>query len=749
MRNIIRNQFTALLLFLIWSSTNAQNDSNKSVNVARDSNVNINISLSDFISEDEGDQEKADSSLELLNNIDNLVKWNKPWKVKNGDDPIWSQINFDDSNWQVLSTDSAEKIQSKYEGIGWYRIHFEIDSSLMNVPLAFYIRQFGTAADVYLNGKFLNSYGKVGNNKKSEEAEFSLNPKPFAFSFSNTKNHVFAIRLSTFHRANIISRGISLGKNFKISVKNLNEEISYAADPSKYFPLIFFSAIFLTLGAVHFIMFIYNRQKKSNLSYSMYCFGIFAFGYYAYYILTTSDFATIALFSKSIMYFLPLIIVPLVSMLHRIFYGKRLKIFWIIVVLNMVSITMFISSKLQIAAVIVFVLFLMASVEIIRVIFNAIRKRKDGAWIFAFVILLAPLAGIISSNLPDYFVISGIKIPNNTGAIVASCFILGLPFSMTLYLARDFANMGKQLKKQIKQITDLSETTLQQEKEKKQILENQKSELEIKVVERTQEVWEQKNVIEIKNKEITDSLVYAKRIQIAMLPDRKLLSKMLEQSFILFLPKDIVSGDFYAFSQRQNKILVGAADCTGHGVAGAFMSLIGGSLLYQIVNEKNVTEPALILDHLNEGIIRSLKQKENNSNDGMDIAVCAFDLEQNELKFAGANRPLWLIRNNELHFFKPDKYPIGGLQVMHDERFTQHVIQLQKGDTIYMFSDGYADQFGGDSGKKLMTKRFREQLLSIQNKSMHEQEEYLNNYFEDWKGAYEQVDDVLVIGIRI
>jgi serine phosphatase RsbU (regulator of sigma subunit) len=419
------------------------------------------------------------------------------------------------------------------------------------------------------------------------------------------------------------------------------------------------------------------------------------------------------------------------------------------VILNVISILMFISSKLQIAVVVVFVLFAIASIEIIRVIFMAIRKRKDGAWIFAFVILLAPLAGIVSSNLPDEFVISGIKIPNNTGAIVASCFVLGLPFSMALYLARDFANMGKQLKKQLKEITDLSETTLRQEKEKKQILENQKEELELKVVERTQEVWEQKNVIEIKNKEITDSLVYAKRIQTAMLPDINLLYKMLDQSFVLFQPKDIVSGDFYGFTQKQNKILVAAADCTGHGVAGAFMSIIGGSLLSQIINEKNITEPALILDHLNEGIIRSLKQKENESSDGMDISFCTFDLSKNELQFAGANRPLWLIRNSELLFYKANKYPIGGLQVVHDEKFTQHVIPLQRNDTIYMFSDGYADQFGGEKGKKLMTKRFREVLLSIQNKTMHEQKIYLQEYFESWKGNNEQVDDVLVIGIRV
>jgi len=177
------------------------------------------------------------------------------------------------------------------------------------------------------------------------------------------------------------------------------------------------------------------------------------------------------------------------------------------------------------------------------------------------------------------------------------------------------------------------------EKEKKEILENQKSELELKVVERTQEVWEQKEVIEVKNREITESLVYAKRIQSAILPDIKLIYKTLEQSFILYMPKDIVSGDFYGFAQKSGRVIIAAADCTGHGVAGAFMSMIGTSLLNQIINEKNAVEPDLILEQLNEGIIHSLKQKESESNDGMDISLCSFDLKNNELVYAGANRP--------------------------------------------------------------------------------------------------------------
>ncbi len=255
--------------------------------------------------------------------------------------------------------------------------------------------------------------------------------------------------------------------------------------------------------------------------------------------------------------------------------------------------------------------------------------------------------------------------------------------------------------------------------------------------------------VQLKNKEITDNINYALRIQNAILPDIKLIYKTLCESFLLYLPKDIVSGDFYGFAERNGKVVIIAADCTGHGVSGAFMSMIGSSLLNQIINERNITEPAEILRQLNIMIIESLNQNENETNDGMDVSICVFNAEMTELQYAGANRPLWVIRNNELITLSPDKHPIGGLQVAMDRKFSNHKVDLCKGDTLYLFSDGFADQFGGEKGKKLMTSKFKAELLAIQDKTMREQEYYLKTYFDRWKGKNEQVDDVLVIGIRV
>lgn len=284
----------------------------------------------------------------------------------------------------------------------------------------------------------------------------------------------------------------------------------------------------------------------------------------------------------------------------------------------------------------------------------------------------------------------------------------------------------------------------------KQVLEEKISIRTVEVLQQKFELEKKNELIAEKNKEMTDSLNYAKRIQSAILPEKNLITQTFKQSFILYLPKDIVSGDFYFFAQQNGIAVIAGADCTGHGVAGAIMSMVGGSLLNQIINEKKITDPAEILNQLNTGVIEALRQNENDTHDGMDVSLCAFDIKKMELVFAGANRPLWLVRNQNIEVYKSDKFPIGGLQIERNESFNKHHIKLEKNDAIYIFSDGYADQFGGMLGKKLMTKKLKEIILSIQDKPMTEQGEYLHHFIKDWMGGeFEQVDDIMVIGIKV
>jgi serine phosphatase RsbU (regulator of sigma subunit) len=260
----------------------------------------------------------------------------------------------------------------------------------------------------------------------------------------------------------------------------------------------------------------------------------------------------------------------------------------------------------------------------------------------------------------------------------------------------------------------------------------------------------QKHLVEEKNHEITDSINYAKRIQTALLPSEDSFRELLPQSFVLFKPKDIVSGDFFWINEKDNFIFYVAADCTGHGVPGAFMSMLGTSFLNEIINEKDIIEPGDILDLLKIKIIKSLKQKgEVGSNkDGMDMVLCRLDTSKNELVFAAANNPLWLLRDGKIIEYKADKQPVG-IGSEGFEHFNQRTIQLEKGDLVYTFSDGYADQFGGPKGKKFKYKQMEEIILSNANESMEFQKNGLDERFERWRGELEQVDDVCIIGIKI
>jgi serine phosphatase RsbU (regulator of sigma subunit) len=250
--------------------------------------------------------------------------------------------------------------------------------------------------------------------------------------------------------------------------------------------------------------------------------------------------------------------------------------------------------------------------------------------------------------------------------------------------------------------------------------------------------------------DITDSINYARRIQLAKLPNKAEIYSSLPNSFILYKPKAVVSGDFYFFHKSKNSVFIASADCTGHGVPGAFMSMICSDKLEDAVLQSSDTSE--ILKQLNKGIRTSLRQSNNDEStrDGMDIVLCSVDIKNCIVKYAGANRPLWIIRKGEtsVEEIKATKKAIGGF-TEDDQHFESHEIKLDHGDTIYLTTDGYADTFSGKDGKKLKTKRFKEILLGIHDKTMQEQERYLDDFIENWKGQIEQVDDILVIGVRL
>ena len=281
--------------------------------------------------------------------------------------------------------------------------------------------------------------------------------------------------------------------------------------------------------------------------------------------------------------------------------------------------------------------------------------------------------------------------------------------------------------------------------------------LETTVKKRTEEVEMQKDELAQKNKDITDSINYAKRIQNSILSGEQVFIDNFSDAFVLYHPRDIVSGDFYWMTQvhtsderNLNLKIVAAVDCTGHGVPGAFMSLIASELLNQTIKDRTVNSPGDVLRFLNQKLPLALNKNNNEKiNDGMDMAVCAIDLNNNKVYYAGANRPFWKIDvKGNFTEIKATKTAVGGFTEL-DQVFENHTIQVEKGDTIYIFSDGYADQFGGEKNKKLGTKKFREIIQNMVIKSMPLQKEMLESFFLQWRGENDQLDDLLVIGIRI
>ena len=307
---------------------------------------------------------------------------------------------------------------------------------------------------------------------------------------------------------------------------------------------------------------------------------------------------------------------------------------------------------------------------------------------------------------------------------------------------------------------------LKTSEEHREFVETQNKRLEDRVVERTEELnvvneelsvnlerlHEQNIVIEKKNHDITASINYAKRIQQAMLPSLEEIERVFPNSFVFFEPRDIVSGDFYYFKQVNQKVIIGAIDCTGHGVPGAFMSLIGNDLLNEIVENKSVTKASHILDRLDEGVIKVLRQTDTQIRDGMDAAFCVYDLETKVMEYAGARNPLIYIENGELKTIKADRQSVGGNLIKNQfnrKLFTTHTLDITQKASFYLFTDGFQDQFGGKHDKKFTIKQFRKVLLEVSKLPFSQQKDYLKNTLKNWQGFNRQIDDILVFGFQI
>ncbi len=265
------------------------------------------------------------------------------------------------------------------------------------------------------------------------------------------------------------------------------------------------------------------------------------------------------------------------------------------------------------------------------------------------------------------------------------------------------------------------------------------------------ELKKTKDFVEAQNKRISESINYARKIQLAINATENDVCSVLKSSFIYYKPKDVISGDFPWFYRTEKYIFVAAVDCTGHGVPGAMMSMIGNLLLNDIINDREVLEPGEVLLRLHQAVVRTLKQDlpDSNSSEGMDIGLCRYEMETGELKYSGAHRPLFYRRNGMVETISGDKYPIGGIQYRGKNNYTTHTIRLQKEESVFIFSDGYPDQLGGPEKKKFLTKGLKRLIEDNSGRSMRELRALLELEFDKWMETNKQTDDVLVIGLGI
>lgn len=673
------------------------------------------------------------------------------WKYCKGDNAIWADSAFDDSGWKSVypSLPMRTLPAGTFEGKCWLRRTIIVDQSLCDRTLALLVTQAG-ASEIYLDGKLIHRFGKIDNN-----AEERYDPQllPVDITFRGAGAHIIAVR---YHNANAVGdfdKGLSELPGFEMKFSRLRDYTTFHYVNSNILSGIFtfYFTFFSVLSFLHLIIFLYNRSGRANLFYSIFAGS---FGLIFVVVLVSRNFMDpdVHLYMEYLSGFLPDIYAPaLIAMLYTIFYGRMLKVFWLWMALFA---TDFVLTVFHVDfPVIGLIAYGVFCIETLRVIIAAIISKKEGSWIigsgvivtvvFLAVFLVLGVVGGVSFNFT-----AGDTWSSLLFGLLVIYVTLSIPISMTVYLARDFAKTSRSLARKLVEVEELSEKSIQQEKEKQRILETQNEVLEEQVTERTHEITEQKKVIEEKNKDITDSIVYAKRIQDALLPSSEFVARLFPANFILFRPKDIVSGDFYWAAHNEDRVYFAVVDCTGHGVPGALMSMIGSNILDHIVNEKKLTRPSEILDQLHEDIVSTLKQREDTDRkDGMDIALIA--VQGNTLSFAGAHRPLWIIRGGELIEYKGNKLSIGGTHHNAGEKFAEHRIELHPGDSAYLFSDGYADQFGGESGKKFMTKRMKELLVRVATLSMPEQKREIEAAFQEWMGGASQVDDILVVGVRL
>ncbi len=660
-------------------------------------------------------------------------------RVNSGFDSSYCELNYDDKNWKTIFYDGEAEKELKGKKEYTIRLYYQFLPQSTFSSFIVDLQHIG-ASSIFLDGQIIKKNG-IPSNKLENEKCIVFDNEPITIEKTNDSLHVIVI-----HFSNLKLRETSSMNPYPLmELSTVDDFIETESEKNAF--LYFLSGIgafFIALACIHFFLFITYRENKFNLYYFLFlaplglvCIILIIFMY-------IEDPGLYTFLERFYSFMVPLALCSLTILVYNLF---KLKYNWYFYLMMVVYFSFFFFNLLQIHEARIFcdvVIFLFGYFGLTIIAVVSVFKKRHGANYLGLGIIGFTFFLITASVLTSLY-----KSPS-IGLFFLGLSVLSIPLFMSAFLSKEFALINKSLKDQLLNNAELAEKTIRQEKEKKELLENQNVLLEKQVQERTQEIVVQKQELQLKNQEITDSILYSKHIQEALLPDFSNIDEILKSYFILYKPKDIVSGDFYWFKKiNENECLVAIADCTGHGVPGALMSLISIEQLEKAYLKFQT--PAEILEEVNNTIRLTLKQNDlNAAKDGMDIALFKVKYGSNNdiiITYSGANRPCYRIKKEGiLDEIKATKVSIGGHTPIN-HKFDTHEILLEKGDCVYFFTDGYADQFGSGKNKKLTTKRFKELLLNLHGKTANEQKNTLLTFFEDWKLGYEQIDDVLVFGL--
>lgn len=582
------------------------------------------------------------------------------------------------------------------------------------------ISEVGSAYKLFIENDFLGEVGRLS--KIPEQATPLFRNEIYKIPRYNKDTVLIRLQVSNYHTKNGgIWHAPSLGE-YNSLLKAKNEEINID---------FFLLGSLIIISLYHLSLFSYRVKDKSTLYFSLFCI-IIAIRTVALSKLNLSDYwggygwewrekLSYLTFSLGLLSF--------IIYMRDIFpkdYNKLIFKIKILVVGLFTLFVLFTPSKIFSHGLSFFQIFTLLSVLYgIVVIIKALLKKRESAKLFltGFIVLAA---GVINDILYANSIV-------NTGFSISFAMFFFI-FLQALILSIRFSKSFKRVESLSTELNDINKN------------------LERKVNERTKILQETSFALATKNKNITESINYASRIQEAILPTDNKLSKALKEYFVFYKPRDVVSGDFFWLNDIKNEtdsIVLAVVDCTGHGVPGAFMSMLGSELLSQIVNEQNIKSANEILRQLHLKVRRALNQQETDNREGMDLSVVVIHKENKFIEFAGAKSPIVYIQNGELHQLKGNKTPIGGQQREKERFFSSHTISLKAPTTFYLFTDGFQDQFGGENGRKFNPKQLRELLLSIHKLPMSIQKEKIDQSLKDWMQNERQIDDILLMGVKV